>query len=123
MSAFTTTFELVCMAKASIDMKTRAVVLSQEGVKTDKEIRSSCGTSERTLKRCKRAYSKGGLEGLRPSSTAPKKSANATRTNVEKRVLALKQKYPNWEARGSNTSFICQYSGGQPTELLESMAC
>lgn len=84
--------------KATMDIRIKAVVLSLEGVRTDREISSSYEISERTLRRWKRAYVAGGVEGLKPRSTAPRR-VNATARSVQSRILRLKQRYPSWGAR------------------------
>lgn len=89
-----------------MDIRIKAVILSLEGVKTDKEISSSYDISERTLRRWKGRYlTNGGVDGLRPSSTAPHTSKNQTKRAVEKRVVRLKQKYPPWGARRITRQF------------------
>lgn len=87
------------MVKVKMDIRIKAVVLSEEGIKTDKEISSLYGISDRTLRRWKKAYRIGGFDGLTPKSTAPKLSRNKTCARIEQRILHLKQKYPSWGAR------------------------
>lgn len=87
------------MVKATMDIRVKAVILSNEGVKTCKEISSLYGISERTLRRWKEAYATEGFKGLVPSPTIPKRSRNKTKPGIEKRILTLKQKYPSWGAR------------------------
>ena len=81
-----------------MDTRIRAVVLSTEGIKTDKEISSSYGISERTLRRWKKSYKNSGVDGLKPLTTRPK-SSNQMPKALENKIISLKQKYPSWGAR------------------------
>lgn len=85
--------------KASMDIRVKSVVLYLEGVKTGQEISSLYNISERTLRRWCVAYRKRGLDGLKPQSTKPKKTACCTSKILQKKILKLKQKYPAWGAR------------------------
>ncbi len=87
------------MVKVGMDIRIRAVVLSTEGIKTDKEISSSYGISERTLRRWKTSYKTSGIDGLKPISTRPLNSLNQMPKALKNRILSLKQKYPSWGAR------------------------
>ena len=78
-----------------MDIRIRAVILSTEGIKTDKEISSSLGISERTLRRWKKSYKISGINGLNPSSTKPVNSSNQMPKALENRIISLKQKYPS----------------------------
>ena len=82
-----------------MDIRIRAVILSTEGIKTDKEIISSFGILERTLRRWKKSYKISGINGLNPSSTKPVNSSNQMPKALENRIISLKQKYPSWGAR------------------------
>lgn len=82
-----------------MDIRIRAVVLSTEGIKTDKEISSSYGISERTLRRWKTSYKASGIDGLKLISTRPLNSPNQMSKALENRIISLKQKYPSWGAR------------------------
>lgn len=82
-----------------MDIRLKAVIQSLEGVRADKEISASYSISERTLRRWKRAYAKGGIDGLRPRSTAPRTVKGRTLPSLEHRILRLKQDYPAWGAR------------------------
>jgi len=81
-----------------MDIRIKAVLLSTEGIRKDKDISDSCGISERTLYRWKKLYKTGGIEGLKPRSTAPRSSKNIN-SELEQRIIRLKQKHPNWGAR------------------------
>jgi len=82
-----------------MDIRIRAVILSTEGIKTDKEISLSFGISERTLRRWKKSYKISGISGLNPSSTKPVNSSNQMPKALENKIISLKQKYPSWGAR------------------------
>jgi len=86
------------MVKVNMDIRLKAVLLSFEGVKKDKEISSSYGISERTLRRWKKAFVDRGIEGLKPLSTTPRNPQGISRA-LEERIIRLKQKYPHWGAR------------------------
>ena len=87
------------MVKVTMDIRIKAVVLSIEGIKTDKEISSSYGISNRTLRRWKKAYRISGVDGLKPLTTRPNNSSNQMPKALENRIVSLKQKYPSWGAR------------------------
>ena len=87
------------MVKVKMDIRVKAVILSEEGIKTDKEIADSYGISERTLRRWKKAYRIQGIKGLNPLPTIPKKLKNKTKGHIEKKIIKLKQKYPSWGAK------------------------
>lgn len=87
------------MVKASMEIRTKAVILSTENVKTDKEICSSYDISVRTLRRWKASYRKSGLNGLNPIKPGPKKTDRAISKKLENEIINLKQKYPHWGAR------------------------
>lgn len=82
-----------------MDIRVRAVIVSTEGIKTDKEISSSFGISERTLRRWRKSYKAGGIAGLNPKSTKPINSSNQMSKALENKIISLKQKYPSWGAR------------------------
>lgn len=87
------------MVKAAMEIRLKTVVLYSEGLKTGKEISQLYGVSERTLRRWANAYEKGGIDALRPISTAPKRFKNATSTYLQNRIIRIKGKYPAWGAR------------------------
>ena len=76
-----------------MDIRIRAVILSTEGIKTDKEISSSFGISERTLRRWKKSYNISGISGLNPISTKPVNSSNQMPKALENKIISLKHKY------------------------------
>ena len=82
-----------------MDIRTKAVLLCKEKVRTAKEICGMYDISERTLRRWKKSYTANGLEGLKPRKPGPKKARHAISTSLEERILRLKQKHPSWGAR------------------------
>ena len=82
-----------------MDIRVKSVLLSLEGLKSDKEICTMYGISTRTLRRWKNNYKNSGVEGLRPKSNAPKNQAKAIDNQLEQKILKLKQKHPSWGAR------------------------
>lgn len=82
-----------------MDIRTKAVLLSLESIKPDTEISSIYNISTRTLRRWKRSYKQGGIEGLKPKSNAPHEQPKAIKKDLEQRILKLKQKHPSWGAR------------------------
>jgi putative transposase len=87
------------MVEVTMETKIRAVVLSIEGIKTDKDISSSIGISERSLRRWKRLYRASGVNGLKLKSTRPLNPINQIPKALESRIISLKQRYPSWGAR------------------------
>ncbi len=77
----------------------KAVVLNTEGKKSAEDVSLLFGISERTLRRWKRAYKDGGLDGLRPKPTVAKKMGHAMPDVLKDRIIRLKQKHPSWGAR------------------------
>lgn len=87
------------MAKTSMEIRVKAVVLYTERKKSAKEICSLYGISGRTLRRWAGAYRGGGLKGLTPQKTGPKHPSHAIPESLEQRIIRLKQRYPHWGAR------------------------
>lgn len=87
------------MVKATMNIRTKAVLLYTEDVKSAKEICSIYEISERTLRRWRSSYEADGLEGLKPKKTGPKKAGHAIPNHLEQRILRLKQKHLSWGAR------------------------
>ena len=87
------------MVKATMDIRTKAVLFYTEDVKSAKEICSMYEISTRTLRRWTRAYESKGLEGIKPQKTGPKHAQHALLESIEQRILKLKQKHPSWGAR------------------------
>lgn len=87
------------MVKATMDIRTKAVLFCVEHLKSVKDICTMYDISERTLRRWKKLYITEGLDGLKPRSTAPKMPARKISRKLENRVIHLKQKHPGWGAR------------------------
>lgn len=87
------------MAKRTMEIRTKAVILYEEGVYSATEVSRMHNISERTLRRLRVAYKRSGLEGLKPRKPGPKLVAHRIKKAVENRILDLKQKYPHWGAR------------------------
>jgi putative transposase len=87
------------MVKAAMEIRLKSVVLYSEGFKTGKEISQLYGISERTLRRWASTYEEGGVDALKPLSTAPKRFKNATSAYLRNRIISLKRRYPAWGAR------------------------
>lgn len=82
-----------------MDIRTKAVVLYSEGIKTAEEIGQLYNVSERTVRRWDKRFEEGGVDGLKPFSTAPRKPGTHTSQYLISRIIALKRKYPAWGAR------------------------
>lgn len=87
------------MVKATMDIRTRAVLFYTEGLKQAKEICTMYGISDRTLRRWAKLYEAEGLRGLQPKKTGPKHANHSIPDSLEQRILKLKQKNPSWGAR------------------------
>jgi putative transposase len=87
------------MVKATMEIRTKAVVLYSEGAKTAKEISELYNVSDRTLRRWHAEFKKDGFEGLKPKKTGPKRSRNRTPKRIINRIISLKGKHPSWGAR------------------------
>lgn len=83
----------------TLDVRTKAVLLYNEGVLSAKEISGRYGISARTLRRWRKAYACLGVEGLMPHKSGPKKATHAVSSVLEQRILRLKQKHSSWGAR------------------------
>lgn len=85
--------------KATLDVRTKAVLLYNEEILSAGEISSRYGIGVRTLRRWREAYACLGVAGLMPRKPGPKKASHAISRVLEQRVLRLKQKHPSWGAR------------------------
>ena len=99
MSAFTTTYEVVKVVKGAMNIRTKAVILYEEGITSTKEICNMYGISDRTLRRWYSNYKLNGMKGLSPRKPGPKKSDKSIPKELEQQIVDLKQKYPSWGAR------------------------
>ena len=84
--------------KASMDARINAMAQFKSGKYHICEIAEMYGVGERTIRRWKAAYHRGGFEALKPKSTAPKKS-NHISEHIELRIIRLKERYPSWGAK------------------------
>lgn len=87
------------MVKATMEIRTKSVVLYQEGVYSGREIAKMYNISERTLRRWRAGYDEAGIDGLRPKKTGPKKVKHRISKQLEQRIIRLKERYPSWGAR------------------------
>jgi transposase InsO family protein len=87
------------MVKGTMEIKTKSVILYNEGIHTAKEIGIMYGLSDRTIRRWSSSYDKGGYESLTPKKTGPKTSRNRMKKSIEQRLIRLKGVYPSWGAR------------------------
>ena len=87
------------MVKVTMEIRTKSVILCDEGIYSAAEICSMYGICERTLRRWRQSYYSSGIEGLKPHKTGPKKPRHGISKSIEHRILSLKQKYPHWGAR------------------------
>lgn len=87
------------MVKGTMDIRTKAVILCEEGVYSADEISRMYNISERTLRRWKARYRGNGVDGLKPMKAGPKTAKSRIDSTIEQRIIFLKQKYPHWGAR------------------------
>lgn len=82
-----------------MDIRIKAVILSEEGVYSNKDLGQMFNVSERTIRRWKELYKDQGVTGLNIKKTGPKRVKHAVSTRLEQRIIRLKEKYPTWGAR------------------------
>jgi transposase InsO family protein len=82
-----------------MEIRTKAVVFYDEGIRSAKEIGETYNISERTVRRWAKAHSQDRENGLHPKKTGPKRSPLAISLTLERRIIRLKEKYPAWGAR------------------------
>ena len=87
------------VVKATMEIRTKAVILYEEKVYSAAEISRMYNISQRTLRRWKSRHKNKGLEGLKPLTPGPKKAKHGVDSKTEQRIINLKQKYPHWGAR------------------------
>ena len=87
------------MVKATMEIKTKAVILFEERIYSASEISRLYNISGRTLRRWKSSYEKYGFDGLKPKKSGSKKPKHKIKSSMEDRIIKLKQKYPHWGAR------------------------
>ena len=100
MSAFVITFKVVKVVKETMNIRTKAVVLYEEGITSTKEICNMYNISDRTLRRWNSSYKHNGMKGLSPHKPGPKKSDKSIPKELEHQIIDLKQKYPSWGQEG-----------------------
>lgn len=81
-----------------MDARTKAIMLLESGKYSALEISKMFDVDERTIRRWKVSYAHGGLESLKPKSTAPKRVRSIPK-NLEERIMRLKGRYPTWGAK------------------------
>ncbi len=82
-----------------MEIRTKAVVFYEEGIRTAQDIGETYDISERTVRRWSKSYRENGEQGLQPKKTGPKRSKRAVPPELIQRVIRLKEKYPTWGAR------------------------
>lgn len=87
------------MVKATMEIRTKSVILYSEGVYSAREIAEMYNISDRTLRRWRATYDNGGFSALQPEKTGPKKVRHAISNYLEQRIMRLKGDYPSWGAR------------------------
>ena len=85
--------------KATMEIRTKAVVFYEEGIRSAREIGETYNISERTVRRWAKSHRQDKENGLRPKKTGPKRSSQTTSPSLEQRIIRLKEKYPAWGAR------------------------
>ncbi|WP_148680957.1 helix-turn-helix domain-containing protein [Candidatus Nitrososphaera gargensis] len=63
-----------------------------QGIRSAREIREVFGIPERTLRRWTHAYRNYGISGLMPGKTGSIQPANSIHSNLEQKIVKLKQK-------------------------------
>ncbi len=82
-----------------MEIRTKAVVFYEEGIRRASEIGETYNILERTVGRWAKSHRQDKETGLRPKKTGPKRSSRATSPSLEQRIIRLKEKYPAWGAR------------------------
>jgi putative transposase len=90
---------VIFVVKATMEIRSKAVILFEERVHTAVEISRMYNVSCRTLRRWVSKHKRTGIEGLVPLKPGPKNPAHKINGKVEQKILSLKQKYPHWGAR------------------------
>jgi transposase len=76
-----------------MEIRTKAVVFYEEGIRSAKEIGETYNVSERTVRRWAKAHNQDQENGLQPKKTGPKRSPHAISLTLEQRIIRLKEKY------------------------------
>jgi transposase len=82
-----------------MEIRTKAVVFYDEGIRSAKEIGEPYNISERTVRRWAKNHRDDPENGLKPKKTGPKRSRQTIPASLEQRIIRLKGKYPAWGAR------------------------
>ena len=82
-----------------MEIRTKAVVFYEEGLRSAKEIGETYNISERTVRRWAKNHREDPRTGLQPKKTGPKKSRRSIPASLEQRIIRLKEKHPAWGAR------------------------
>jgi len=83
-----------------MEIRTKAIVFFEEGIRSAKEIRETYNISERTVRRWAQNHRNDPENGLKPKKTGPRRrSRKAIPALLEQRIIRLKGKYPAWGAR------------------------
>lgn len=85
--------------KATMEIRTKAVVFYEEGLRSAREIGETYNISERTVRRWAKNHREDPENGLQPRKTGPKRSPHTIPASLEQRIIRLKEKYPAWGAR------------------------
>ena len=85
--------------KTTMEQKIEFICEWRTGKYTITELCKSFEISRPTAYRLINRFEEHGFDGLREQSRAPYKHPNATKENVVKNILALKNKYPRWGAK------------------------
>ena len=87
------------MVRATIDIRTKAVLFYVEQIKQANDICTSYDISRRSLTRWVKAYRSYGTHGLAPKRPGPRHSMHSIPDKLEQKIVTLKQKHPSWGAR------------------------
>lgn len=83
-----------------MEIRTKAIVFYEEGIRSAKEIGETYDISERTVRRWAQHHRNDPENGLKPKKTGPRKRTRlAISASLEQRIIRLKGKYPAWGAR------------------------
>jgi len=85
--------------EATTEIRTKAVVFSEEGIRSAKGIGELYSIPERTVRRWAQHHRENPETGLKPKKTGPKRSRRAIPVSLEQRIIRSKGKYPAWGAR------------------------
>lgn len=87
------------MRNITLETKTRIIILYVNGIKDAKEICSLYDLPSRTFRRWVSTYKTKGGAGLQSKRPGPPKGTNSIPTNLQQRIIRLKQSHPSWGAR------------------------